>query len=118
LQTAPVKQRVRCVNQMGWHGGSFVLSDITYGEAGERILLQSLHEPAAMRTAGTMDGWRDGVARLCEGNSRLTFAISAAFAAPLLDIIGDDSGGINFQGASSTGKNHSVICCRFCMGRA
>ena len=104
LQAAPVKKRARCVNQTGWHGGAFVLPDITYGEAGERILLQSLHEPAAIRTAGTLDGWRDGVARLCEGNSRLLFAVSATFAPPLLDITGDDSGGINFQGASSTGK--------------
>ncbi len=104
LRTAPVKKRARCVNKTGWHGGAFVLPDFTYGETGERILLQSLHEPAAMRTAGTLEGRRDGVVRLCEGNSRLLFAVSAAFAAPLLDITGDDSGGINFQGASSTGK--------------
>ena len=108
LQAVPVTARARCVTKTGWHGGVFVLPDETLGENGERILLQSLHEPAAMRTAGTQDGWRDGVAALCVDNSRLTLAVSAAFAAPLLDITGDDSGGINLQGQSSTGKTTAL----------
>ena len=104
LQTTPVKARARCVQKTGWHNGVFVLPNETLGESGELILLQSLHEPAAMRTAGTLDGWRDGVAALCAGNSRPTLAVAAAFAAPLLDITGDESGGLNFKGQSSTGK--------------
>ena len=75
LQTAPVKARARCVTKTGWHNGVFVLPDETLGENGERVLLQSLHEPLAMRTAGTLDGWRDSVARYCMGNSRLTLAV-------------------------------------------
>ena len=108
IQTARVKKRARCVTKTGWHGGVFVLPAETLGENGERVLLQSLHEPAAIRTAGTLDDWRDSVARLCIGNSQLTLALSAAFAAPLLDITGDDSGGINWQGASSTGKTTAL----------
>jgi putative DNA primase/helicase len=108
LQTAPVKARARCVAKTGWHGGVFVLPDETLGENSERVLLQSLHEPAAIRTAGTLDGWRDSVAAPCSGNSRLTLAVSAAFATPLLDIGGDDSGGINLQGASSSGKTTAL----------
>ena len=108
LQTAPVKMRARCVTKTGWHNGAFVMPDTTLGENADRVLLQSLHEPAAMRTAGTLNDWRDSVAALCAGNSRLTLAISAAFAAPLLDITGDDSGGINLQGQSSTGKTTAL----------
>jgi putative DNA primase/helicase len=108
LQAAPVTARARCVTKIGWHNGVFVLHDETLGENGERVLLQSLHEPALMTTAGTLDGWRENVAALCVDNSRLTLAVSAAFAAPLLDITGDDSGGLNFQGASSTGKTTAL----------
>ena len=108
LQAAPVTARARCVTKTGWHNGVFVLPDETLGENGERVLLQSLHEPAAMHAAGTQDGWRDGVAALCVDNSRLTLAVSAAFAAPLLGITGDDSGGINLQGISSTGKTTAL----------
>ena len=108
IQTARVKRRARCVTKTGWHNGVFVLPAETLGEHGERVLLQTLHEPAAIRTAGTLDDWRDNVAALCAGNSRLTLAISAAFAAPLLDITGDDSGGINLQGQSSTGKTTAL----------
>ena len=108
IQTSPVKNRARCVTKTGWHQGVFVLPDETLGENSERILLQSLHEPAAMRTAGTLEQWRDSVGRSCVGNSRLTLAVSAAFAAPLLDITGDESGGLNIQGASSTGKTTAL----------
>jgi len=108
ILTAPIQARARCVTKTGWHQGVFVLPDETLGENGERILLQSLHEPAAMRTVGTLEQWRDSVARFCVGNSRLALAVSAAFAAPLLDITGDESGGLNFQGASSTGKTTAL----------
>jgi uncharacterized protein (DUF927 family) len=108
IQTARTKARARCVTKTGWHNGAFVLPGETLGENGERVLLQSLHEPADMRTAGSLDGWRDTVGRFCIGNSRLTLAVSAAFAAPLLDIAGDESGGLNFQGASSTGKTTAL----------
>ena len=110
LQTAPVKKRARCVTKTGWHNGVFVLPAETLGENGERVLLQSLHEPAAIRTAGTLDGWRDSVARVMCGNSRLTLAVSAAFAAPLLDITGDDSGGINLQGAKQHRQDNGIKC--------
>jgi uncharacterized protein (DUF927 family) len=108
IQTAPVTARARCVQKTGWHDGVFVLADETLGENGERILLQTLSEPPAMRTAGTLEQWRDNVAALCVGNSRLCLAVSAAFAAPLLDITGDDSGGINLQGQSSSGKTTAL----------
>ncbi len=108
IQTAPVTARARCVQKTGWHDGVFVLADETLGENGERILLQSLNEPPARSTAGTLEQWRDELAALCVGNSRLTLAVSAAFAAPLLGLTGDDSGGINLQGQSSTGKTTAL----------
>ena len=108
IQTAKVWARARCVEKTGWHCGAYVLPDETLGEHGERVLLQSLHEPAPMRCAGTAEQWRDNVAVYCSGNSRLTLAVSMAFAAPLLGISGDESGGLNYQGPSSTGKTTAL----------
>ena len=47
---------------------------------------------------------RDSAGRLAAGNSRLVFALSAAFAGALADVVGEDSGGFHFRGASSSGK--------------
>src|SRR3712207_8019446 len=41
------------------------------------------------------------------GNSRLVFALSIAFAAPLLYPTSSESGGFHFRGQSSTGKTRS-----------
>ena len=48
------------------------------------------------------------MARLAAGNSRLVFALSVAFAGPLADVIGEDSGGFHFRGASSSGKSTAL----------
>ena len=45
-------------------------------------------------------GWR----ALLIGNSRVTLAISAAFAAPLLRLLDIEGGGLHFRGSSSIGK--------------
>lgn len=108
VQTARTEARAVCTGRTGWHGDSYVLPDETLGEGGERVLLQTLGEPPKMRTAGTAREWRDGVGALCAGNSRLVLAVSAAFAAPLLELVGYESGGIHLVGASSTGKTTAL----------
>lgn len=76
----------------------------------EQIILQTNGAvDSAQRTAGSLDGWRDEVARYAVGNSRLVLALSAAFAAPLLHPSGAESGGFHFRGASSTGKSTALI---------
>ena len=49
------------------------------------------------------------VARPCccdgKGNSRMVFALSVAFAGPLIEPAGEDSGGFHLRGVSSTGKS-------------
>jgi putative DNA primase/helicase len=58
--------------------------------------------------AGSLEGWREGASALCQGNSRLVLAVAAAFAAPLLDLVGDESGGVHLVGGSSTGKTTAL----------
>lgn len=104
VQTTLPDARAVCTDRPGWHGGVYVLADETIGENGERVLLQTGGEPPKMRHAGTLKDWQRHVAALCAGNSRLVLAVSAAFAAPLIELVGDESGGVHFVGDSSVGK--------------
>ncbi|WP_223954440.1 DUF927 domain-containing protein, partial [Aeromonas caviae] len=53
---------------------------------------------------GTLAEWQQGVAGLAVGNSRLCFALSLAFAAPLLSLVGMEGGGFHLKGESTDGK--------------
>lgn len=111
ILSAEPEERVRCVATTGWHGERFVLPDEVIGAetVGERVLLQSPERMEhALNVKGNLEDWRDGVARFAVGNSRLVLAISAAFAAPLLAVTGDEGGGFHFRGASSTGKSTAL----------
>lgn len=112
ISTARPDTKARCVGRIGWHGKVYVLpSDtITAVESEERTILQTVGEADhAFREAGTLEGWQNGIARLAVGNSRLAFAMSAAFAAPLLYPAGAEGGGFHFRGASSTGKSTALV---------
>ena len=105
LSLAAPEDRARCVNRIGWHGHRFVLPDAVYGhEQGERILLQGGAIDTPFRKSGTLREWQEQLGRYCVGNSRLTFAVSAALAAPLLHLTGAENGGFHLVGASSKGK--------------
>jgi uncharacterized protein (DUF927 family) len=109
IQTAQVEQRARCVERTGWHGNVFVMPDRTIGEDEERILFQSASAtPGTFKRKGKLTDWQTNVAARCAGNSRLVFAVSAAFAAPLLHITGMESGGVHLRGDSSTGKTTAL----------
>lgn len=56
------------------------------------------------RQKGTIAGWHEGVASRAVGNRLLVFAVSLAFAGPLMRLIGLEGGGFHFRGASSSGK--------------
>jgi uncharacterized protein (DUF927 family) len=91
----------------GWHLGErvFILPDATIGDPSGPVI----YDPPADATnyfavAGTLDGWRSSVSQICEGNSRLVFSVSLAFAPPLIALIGADSIGAHLRGGSSLGK--------------
>jgi hypothetical protein len=79
----------RVVSRLGWHatagGRVFVLPHRTLGaSASEDVMLQTDRPDALppLRQAGTLAEWQREIAARAVGNSRLAFAISAAFAAP------------------------------------
>jgi putative DNA primase/helicase len=102
--------RARAVNRIGWHDGVFVLPDETIGGAeSERTLFRSAASVThAFNRRGSLEDWQREVSRRCVGNSRLILAVSAAFAAALLYLTGDESGGFRLVGASSLGKTTAL----------
>ena len=115
LSTWPVKDRVTCVEKIGWCKDAFVTPRrvFTSRETNEAVVYQSTGSTRPLfSTSGTLDGWKQSVAHLASGNSRFVFAISAAFAGPLLRFQGSggDSGGFNIRGTSSSGKTTALRC--------
>lgn len=101
-------RRIRCVPRTGWDNTAYLLPDAVYGDtSGESVVLQSAHHGDLYRTAGTLECWRE-IAVLAVGNSRLSFALCAAFAGPLLRLAGLEGGGFSFEGGSSSGKTTAL----------
>ncbi len=118
LQVWPVNARARCVDRLGWHGSVYVRPREVVGHNGEAVVFQnaSFVEPA-FSVAGTAKEWRDHVAALAQGNSRLEFAICIAFAGALLEAAGEDSGGFHLYGLSSMGKTTALKLAASVWGR-
>ncbi len=95
-----------CVPKIGFQDGVFVLPNETIGDTKGRAIVFQPAKPIEhyYRQSGSLKGWQDGVAKLARGNNRLMFAISAAFAPPLLELLNMEGGGIHFQGSSTAGK--------------
>ncbi len=109
LQVFPVEDRARCVDKLGWHENLFVIASQTIGHSSEKIVFQNSHTvESAMSVSGTVEDWQASIGRLASGNSRLIFAISAAFAPALVKIVGEDLGGFHFRGDSSSGKSTAL----------
>lgn len=109
IKVWPVEPRACCVDRLGWHGDVFVTPEGPIGHTNELVVFQNAHavEPA-FSTSGNEYEWRDSVAALAQGNSRLVLAICVAFAGALAHIAGVDSGGFHFRGASSSGKSTAL----------
>jgi len=86
LGSVQAEARARSVTRIGWHasasGQVFVLPDATFGEAvGERVLWQTeTRNETFFNVSGSLEDWREEVARRCIGNSRLVMAGSMSFA--------------------------------------
>jgi len=109
LASVSVAGRARSVERVGWHGPASVLPDEAFGEVatGERAYL-ALDLEHAFRVQGSLGDWQKEVGIHAQGNSRLSFALSCAFAAPLLGRLGMESDGFHFYGQSSKGKTTCV----------
>ena len=107
IQGIKTNRFVTCVPRIGWHKAAYVMPDTAYGVPADTVVLQSARHMGMFRTGGTLEGWKE-IASLCAGNSRLAFALCAAFAGPLLRVAGIEGGGFSFEGGSSSGKTTAL----------
>lgn len=114
LQTQSPEKRARTTSRTGWHGKSrddlvFVLPDGAIGASSDEWIFDNgAPDSSPFTQRGTLKQWRENVANLCAGNSRLVFAVCTAFASPLLHLIGEESGGFHYRGGSSDGKTTAL----------
>lgn len=108
LNRARPEKRAVATVKTGWTQGVFVLPDAVFGQGDDEVFYRSDDpSPSPYSLAGTLDGWRDEVARAVEDFDVPVFALSVAFAAPLLELLNVQSGGFHFMGTSTTGKTTS-----------
>jgi putative DNA primase/helicase len=101
--------RLTLVYRTGWHtiDGSaiFALPKEIIGDLSGCVVYEGDEQKRSEYAAkGTTGDWRQAVASLAGEHALATFAISAAFAGPLLQPAAQESGGIHIFGNSSTGK--------------
>ncbi|GLT22837.1 hypothetical protein GCM10007933_22980 [Zoogloea oryzae] len=108
--------RARVTSRIGWHEDVTAAGRWSYVLGGDADPLAPaeaelwLHQAngtghAQFKQSGTLDDWRANVGALAVGNSRLTFALSAAFAGGLCWLHPNVSGGFHWAGGSSLGKS-------------
>lgn len=103
------QDRVRCVTKTGWYGARYVLSNNVYGtHEGESVIYQGVIN-GDFASTGNLDDWKREVAARAIGNTRIVFAISTAFAGPLIEMTNESGGGFQFTGETSKGKTSTII---------
>lgn len=109
LSTCRPVRKVTCVEKTGWHGSVYVLQDEVIGSGASNVILQSAYSSKNdFKASGTTEEWIEHIGRYCIGNSRLTFCVSLALAAPLLHLIGVGGGGYHLKGESTDGKTTTM----------
>lgn len=107
LNSANPDERATSVNQTGWYKNAFVLPEELIGGT-DPIYFQTERPIDFYSEQGTLDEWRDTVSKYCIGNNKLLFAVSLAFAAPLLAPLAVENGGFHIFGPSSCGKSTAL----------
>jgi hypothetical protein len=108
-------KHIRSVARSGWHrigdDDIYVMpSGEVFGKDGVEVIVHTagVKTGESTQASGTLAEWQYNIARHAVGNSRVAFGISTAFAAPLLDIVNEKSGGFNATGASQIGKTYGI----------
>ncbi len=105
LAAVHCSERARLASSTGWREPLYVLPHRTIGSgAREPVIYRGRAGGTHHGEAGSYDAWRELVAAKASGNALLLFALSCAFAAPLMRPLGGEGGGFHARGESSTGK--------------
>lgn len=106
--TTPLNtDRLRTTNRIGWvMPGVYVLPDRTFGKG-----VFVLYDGPTIRgytMSGSLQEWKDNIARYALGNSRLIFVLSLAFLGVLLKPFGINNLGFHFLARTSIGKTTAL----------
>ena len=110
LALFPSSGQVYAANKPGWlmlpdDSIAYVLPGASYGVEGVRLDVAEHY----YRAKGTLADWREQIGAKCVGNTRLTLAVSAAFAGPLLHGLGLAGIGLHFISPTSRGKTSLLM---------
>ncbi len=107
LLRQPFKEDWSITNKSGWHKGAYIMPDGSIIGTPEQPIFFNGQSAAATayKASGTVESWRNDVARLANGNSFMMFTIGAALSAPMTSLTGSDSFGIHIYAQSTAGKS-------------
>lgn len=109
IMSANPTNRAISTSQTGWNKACYVMPDgFVIGEEADKVLLQISGSLPKLQKRGSLESWKERVAKYAEGNSRLVFALSASLSGALLYCMNESSGGFHFSGGSSTGKTTAL----------
>ena len=116
---SPQKNLMR-VEKPGWHRNGesgkkvFIYGNQILAPKGEKPVVY-FYGTAPFKRQGTLEEWKQFVAKFFAGNSRQLLLLSAAFAGPLLGLVKQPNIGILLHGASRSGKTATLaaICSVF-----
>ena len=116
---SPQKNLMR-VEKPGWHRNGesgkkvFIYGNQILAPKGEKPAVY-FYGTAPFKKQGTLEEWKQFVAKFFAGNSRQLLLLSAAFAGPLLGLVKQPNIGILLHGASRSGKTATLaaICSVF-----
>jgi putative DNA primase/helicase len=111
IQAAPTSKHVLCITRPGWHTTADGKVFVQHGFAEvpddhpEVVAQTGMPVPIGVGRLGDRERWKTTLAPLLASNPLLLFSIAWAFAGPLLQLLGEPSGGFHFVGRSKSGKS-------------
>lgn len=107
LAMTVVDKVITSTDKTGWNGKTYVLPDETFGDD-ELVFQYPDSFEHCFNSSGSLLDWQANIGKRCIGNSRLVFAVSAAFASCLLTPLEEESAGFHFRGRTSGGKTTTL----------
>ncbi|TRX52753.1 DUF927 domain-containing protein [Thalassomonas sp. M1454] len=108
-------QRFISVNKPGWYGDTYVSPK--GGLFGRYIYNAPSNMQQFYQQSGELEQWKNNVAALCAGNSRLMFSVSVVFCSLILPLIDGQCCVFHLYNKSSTGKSSALKLAMSVLGK-
>lgn len=97
-------------NKTGWNGGAYLLPNgEIIGEPEKPVIFtEKSGSKEGYTTKGTLESWRQEIARHIEGNASMMLGIATALASPLLSLLNAEPFGVHLHNHSTKGKSTTL----------